>query len=209
MIRSIRLTIGLLLLNTLSTSSWADFSEKEVQAQFASAYQSQGLGRYNDAIKALTVVYLNYPKHYFANLKLGYAYYLNNQYANARYHYQTAHETLPSAHAPFLGLMNIALAQKDYQQVEKYGFDLLKHDLNNYYGNLKLAYALIAQNKNELAQTLLSKMLAFYPEDIAFLQIQATLYLNEKNITAAKEVYKIILLLDPNHVTAKYYLTKE
>ncbi len=209
MIRSIRLTIGLLFLNAFSTNSWADFNKQELQVQFASAYQSQMLGRYDDAIKALTVVYLNAPKHYFVNLKLGYAYYLNYQYANARHHYQIAHESLPSAHAPFLGLMNIALAQKDYQQVEKYGFDLLKHDLNNYYGNLKLAYALIAQNKDEVAQTLLSKMLAYYPEDIAFLQIQAKLYLKEKKMKAAKDIYEVILILDPNHVTAKYYLTKE
>jgi tetratricopeptide (TPR) repeat protein len=207
-VRSIRLILGLLLLGTVSTSSWADFSKQEVQAQFASAYQSQGLGRYEDAIKALTVVYLNYPKHYFANLKLGYAYYLNYQYANARHHYQIAHESQPSAHAPFLGLMNIALAQKDYQQVEKYGFDLLKHDLNNYYGNLKLSYALIEQHKDALAQTLISKMLAYYPEDIAFLQMQAQLYLKQDNLVAAKEVYEVILILDPNHVTAKYYLTK-
>ena len=205
MIRSIRLTVSflsLLLLSAVSTSSWADFSKQEVQAQFASAYQSQGLGRYEDAIKALTVVYLNYPKHYFANLQLGYTYYLNYQYANARHHYQVAHESHPSAYAPFLGLMNIALAQKDYQQVEKYGFELLKHDLNNYYGNLKLSYALMAQNKDKLVQTLVSKMLAYYPEDIEFLQMQAQLYLKGGSISAAKEVYEVILILDPNHVTA-------
>lgn len=205
---TIRLLMGGVLLGAASTGTWADFSKQEVQAQFTVAYQSQGLGRYDDAIKALMVVYLNYPKQYFVNLKLGYAYYLNAQYANARHHYQVAHESQPTAYAPFLGLMNIALAQKDYQQVERHGFDLLKLDLNNYYGNLKLSYALIEQNKDRLAQTLVSKMLAYYPEDIYFLQQQAQLYLKAKNMNAAKEVYDVILILDPNHVTAKYFLTK-
>ncbi len=206
--RSIYLTLSLLLLSAVSTGTWAEFSKKEVQAQFASAHQSLGLGRYEDAIKALTVVYLNDPKQYIANLKLGYAYYLNYQYANARHHYQIAHESHPSAYAPFLGLMNVALAQKNYQQVEKHGFNLLKLDLNNYYGNLKLIYALMAQNKDEFAQSLLSKMLTYYPEEVAFLDMQAQLYVKNKDIDAAKEVYEYILILDPNHVAAKYFLTK-
>ncbi len=206
--RSIYLTLSLLLLSAVSTGSWAGFSKREVQAQFASAHQSLGLGRYEEAIKALTVVYLNDPKQYITNLKLGYAYYLNYQYANARHHYQIAHESRPSAYAPFLGLMNVALAQKNYQQVEQHGFNLLKLDLNNYYGNLKLIYALMAQNKDELAQTLLSKMLTYYPEEVAFLEMQAHIYVKKKDINAAKEVYEYILILDPNHVAAKYFLTK-
>ncbi|GKT12500.1 MAG: hypothetical protein ISEC1_P1478 [Thiomicrorhabdus sp.] len=206
--RSIYLTLSLLLLSAISTGSWAVFSKQEVQAQFASAHQSLGLGHYEDAIKALTVIYLDDPKQYVANLKLGYAYYLNYQYANARHHYQIAHESHSSAYAPFLGLMNVALAQKDYQQVEQYGFNLLKHDLNNYYGNLKLIYALMAQNKFGLAQTLLSKMLTYYPEEVAFLEMQAQLYIKNKHINAAKEVYEYILILDPNHIAAKYFLIK-
>ncbi len=190
------------------SSSWAEFSQQTVQEQFASAQQSLELGRYNDAIKALTVLYLNTPKAYFVNLKLGYLYYLNYQYANARHHYHLAHETHPKAYAPFLGLMNVALAQKDYQQVERYGFELLKQDLNNYYGNLKLIYALIEQNKTTLAQTMLTKMLTFYPEEVAFLELQALLYLKKQHTSGAKSVYETILMLDPNHVTAKYYLTK-
>jgi len=114
---------------------------------------------------------------------------------------------LPFAISPLIGQMSIGIATKKYEEVETLGFKIIKNDLYNYYGNLKLAYSLIMQSKYEAAQKIIFKMLSLYPEDTAFLAQSARIYSLTSNLTAATEVYNNVLVLDPENVEANYFIS--
>lgn len=115
---------------------------------------------------------------------------------------------LPNSLSPKLGKMTIAIALKNYAEAESIGFKIIKDDLYNYYGNLKLAYVLRMQKKYETSQQLVFKMLTKYPEDTLYLIELANLYIVQKSYGAALDTYRNIVILDPENVEANLYLTK-
>jgi tetratricopeptide (TPR) repeat protein len=185
----------------------AKVTEEEIKGAYERSYQHEGLQNYTQAIKALSLVYTHYPDAYTINLRLGYLYIQQRLYANAEKHYQTAIQAMPNALSPRLGLLSIAIGQQNFKQAEQLGFQLLKRDVYNYYGNLKLTYVLIQLEKLEAARKLLNKMLALYPENVLFLEQLAGLFVVEKNTIKATEFYSTILILDPENIRANYYFS--
>jgi len=200
------LSVFVLLLAS-ATSAHADLSYEETRSAYQNSYQYEKTQNYQDAIKAIGVVRLHYPKTYTVNLRLGYLYLQNGQYANALKHYKIAHEVLPDAVSPLLGKMNVSIATKDYNTAEQVGYLIIKDDLYNYYANLNLAYVFIQQKKLDTAEKIVLKMLGKYPEDVAFLTQYAEIQVKREDFSAATELYSNILVLDPENVGANYYFS--
>ena len=98
------------------------------------------------------------------------------------------------------------LAQERYAEVEKAAFDILNVDYYNYFGNLRLCYALRMQEKFDVAEKVSLKMLTVYPVDIAFLTEYALTKVGQGDMAAALRVFANIRILDPENPTAKQYL---
>ena len=185
----------------------AQLAYEEITAAYKSSYQYEKTENYTDAIKSIMVVYNHYEESYTVNLRLAYLFLQQGQYANASRHYQNAQKALPSSVSPKLGLMTVALAQLQYDKAEEIGFNILKIDKYNYYANLKLAYALNQNKKYDNAETIVEKMLAFYPEDVSFLSQYAAIFAAQSLFIQATEYYSTVLILDPENINANYYFS--
>ena len=179
---------------------------EEIKKAYRSSFTYEKSGNYEEAIKALMPVYKNYPNGYTVNLRLGWLYYLLGKYANSIYHYERALKIVPSSLEAMLGLSLPYMAQGRWQDVESLMYRLLKIDYYNYYGNLRLSIALRKLKKFSVSEAVARKMLSIYPTDVNFLNELAISLYHQGKKRYAESLFKDILILDPENVTAKEYM---
>ncbi|MBT4838322.1 MAG: hypothetical protein HON94_13360 [Methylococcales bacterium] len=202
----------LLLVLFVSSASMADFSlvnklsEDQISQAYYKSYTYEKSGNYNDAIKSIQLVYQRYEATYGVNNRLGKLFRMNAQYRNSISHYKKAIKALPNAISPKLGLMYSYLLAKNYEAVNKVGYQVISTDYYNYYGNFRLAVALRQLNKLDLAEKILIKMLIRYPGDTLYLTQLGLLNNQQKKYLRAKAIFKEVLILDPENVNAKTVL---
>jgi len=201
------LRLAFLLLLFLFTNSFA-LTYEEIKEAYHRSFIYEKSGDYEDAIKALMPVYKSFPNGYTVNLRLGWLYYLAKKYANSEFHYRKALQVVPSSVEAMLGLTLPYMAQGKWPETEALTYRILKIDYYNYYGNLRLSYALRKEGKYSIAEAVARKMLAIYPSDVNFL-VELALALYHQGKTAyAESIFKDVLILDPENPTAKEYLKK-
>jgi len=181
---------------------FSEASFEEIQEAYVKSYNYEQIGNYNEALKVLSPLYMKYPKNYTMNLRFAWLFYLSKKYTDACKYYQVASLLNTSALAPRLGLIRIYLDTQDYKKAEIFAYKHLQGDYYNYYGNLYMIKALIAQDKYEIAKTIIHKMLALYPTDIVFLEELAIVY-KKTHSSYLKKLYEDILILDPNNILVK------
>lgn len=189
----------------LTTVSFG-LTEEKIKEAYSKSFQYEKIGRYKDAIKALSAVYNEYPDGYTINLRLGWLYYLSKRYANSIFHYEKAIKINPYSIEAKLGYTLPLLAQERFSDVEKVCYQILYTDFYNYYGNLRLSYVLRMQKKYDLAEKVSKKMLYIYPTDINFLTELGIVEYLKGNKKEAIKIFKNILILDPENSTAKKYV---
>jgi len=182
------------------TALFGDF----IEDSYYKSYNYEKMGDYKDAIKVLIPLYQKYPKGYTINLRLAWLFYLNKNYKNAIKHYKTCELIMPYSIEVKLGLMKIYLIS-DLDKALNIGNSILKIDYYNYYGNYYEILALKAKKEINTAINITNKMLSLYPTDVMYLTLLGELYWN-KDRKYAKEIFKNILILDPNNIKAKTYL---
>lgn len=183
-----------------------ELSNEQISQAYYKSYNYEKSGNYDDAIKALQLVYQQYSKAYGVNNRLGYLYRLNRQYKNAESHYKQAITALPDALTPKLGLMYAYLQAKNYDDASKLGYQILSIDFYNYYGNLRLAYVLRQTDNLEMAEKILIKMLTRYPSDTLYLTELGLLTYQQKDYPRTRGIMQEVLILDPENVDAKSVL---
>lgn len=197
----------LLIISLYATSSFAkELSSQQISQAYYKSYNYEKSGNYKDAIKALKLVYNKYSKAYGVNNRLGYLYRLNAQYKNSITHYKRAVTALPGSLTPKLGLMHVYIQAKNYTESSKIGYQVLSIDYYNYYGNLRLAYALRLSDQLDLAEKVLIKMLTRYPSDVLYLTELGLLRYNQHEIALAMSIMQEVLILDPENVDARSIL---
>jgi hypothetical protein len=67
--------------------------------------------------------------------------------------------------------------------------------------------SLIANKKYDIAKKITDKMLSLYPTDISYLELLSLIYKATKN-KHLNNLYKSILILDPNNILARSNLDK-
>lgn len=174
-------------------------ASESIKEQYLQSYDYERMGKYSEAIKVLSPLYKKYPKGYTLNLRFGWLFFLDKKYKNAQKHYKEASLINSYALDPRLGLIRVYLATSSYHEAEQVATELLKIDYYNYYANIYITQALIAQNKFDIAYKVVSKMLALYPTDIAYLELLALVY-QKTDSPYLEKLYEDILILDPNNV---------
>ncbi len=192
--------ILLLLLSIWITLYGSEF--EDIKGEYFKSYDYEYMQKYSEAIKVLAPLYKKYPKGYTLNLRFGWLFYLDKKYNDSIEYYKNASLINPYALDPRLGLIRVYLDTYLFKEAEIVSYELLKIDYYNYYANLYVTRALIAQKKYEIATKIIKKMLALYPTDIAYLQELAIVYKLTDNIYLQK-LYEDILILDPNNVLVR------
>lgn len=197
----------IILIGLLAVTNLFALTDQEIKDAYYKSYNYEKMGNYSDAIKAIMPVYNDYPETYTVNLRLGWLYYLNQNYANSLENYGKAIKISPYSLEAKLGELLPLLAQERYGEVEKKAFQILDADYYNYYGNMRLVFALRLQQKLDVAEKIALKMLAIYPIDISFLTEYALIKFAQGEKDTAFKLFYDILILDPENVTAKAYLS--
>jgi len=192
----------LILLLLLPAEGFA-LSYQQIKEAYYRSYLYEKSGDYEDAVKALMPVYESYPNGYTVNLRLGWLYYLWKKYSNSEFHYQKALKAIPSSVEAMLGLTLPYLAQGRWKDVESVCYRILKIDYYNYYGNLRLSYALRKDQKYQIAEAVDRKMLSIYPTDVNFLLELADSLFSQGKYAYANSIVKDVLILDPENPKAK------
>jgi len=196
----------ILFILLLCTSISFGLSDKKIRDAYYKSYNYEKIENYSNAAKALMPVYKEYGNTYTVNVRLGWLYYLQKKYANSLEHYQKAIQIAPASLEAKSGRLLPLLAQERYAEAEQEAFGILKVDHFNYYGNMRLAYALRLQKKLDTAEQVNLKMLALYPLDVTFLSEYALVKHAQGDIDAAVKAFNSVIILDPENVTAKAYL---
>jgi tetratricopeptide (TPR) repeat protein len=173
-----------------------------IRNHYLRSYNYEQIGKYSEAIKVLLPLYKQYKNGYTLNLRLGWLFFLDKKYKDSISYYQKASLLSPYAINPRLGLARIYLATEAYHNAEAAAQRIIKIDYYNFYANLYMVKALIAQKKYDAAQAIISKMLTIYPTSVPFLEQLALVYRATGN-RHVKKVYEDILTLDPNNVLAR------
>ena len=175
---------------------------KDIKTQYFKSYDYEQMGKYTEAIKVLSPLYAKYPKGYTLNLRFGWLFYLDKKYNDSILYYKNASLINPYALDPRLGLIRVYLDTYSYKEAEKVSYELLKIDYYNFYANLFVTKALIAQKKYDIAVKIINKMLALYPTEIIYLEQLAIVYRLTNN-SYLQKLYEDILILDPNNVLVR------
>ena len=191
----------LLFLLIFSVASAGEIAQS-VRQSYLKSYDYERMGKYEEAIKVLTPLYRKYPKTYTLNLRFGWLFFLNGNFADAIDYYKKASLLKPYAIDPRLGLANVYLKTQEYAKSQTISLEILKIDYYNFYGNLYYVQALSAQKKFKLAKEVIFKMLSLYPTSVPYLEQLARIYKAEKS-PYFKQTIEDILILDPNNVYAK------
>jgi len=179
----------------------------DIKKAYYDSYNYEKMGDYKDAIKVLIPIFKKYPNGYTLNLRLGWLFYLSKKYQNAIEHYKKASIIAPYSIEAKIGIMRVYLATGDYDNALKVGDVILKTDYYNFYGNYYEITALMAKKEMNTALKLTEKMLSLYPTSILYLVKLGEIYYTKDKIKA-KKIFEDVLILDPNNVIAKEYLTK-
>jgi len=183
-------------------------SYEEIKKAYQQSFFYEKIGDYKDAIRALMPVYKAYPNTYTVNLRLGWLYYLWGKYNNSIYHYDKANQAAPASVEAKLGLSLPLMAQHKWGDAEKVLYKVLAIDFYNYYGNLRLCKVLEKEKKYRDQLMVALKMLNLYPASVPFLVEKGKALYHLGNLEASFKVFRGVLVLDPENLTAKGYLQK-
>ncbi len=172
-----------------------------VSAAVAESITLERQAKYDDAVLALTNVR---KPAYLLYLRLGWLHYLRTDYEKSKQFYQQAMRMQSKALEPRLGYMLPLLAQFRYAEVESTAKSILTMDANHYTAGLRMTYALRMQGKFNAARDLNARMLELYPTDMSFLLEQLLSNVGAKSPDVGP-LCVMILALDPDNSTAKYY----
>ena len=180
--------------------------ELDIKDAYYRSYDYERTEDYMNGIRALAGVFEAYPEGYTVNLRMGWLFYLNGNYANSLEHYGTAQRVAPYALEAKVGSLLPLLAQERFAEVESLAYQVVSVDYYNYYGNLRLGLVLRLQGKLEQARMVVVKMLTVYPTEPLYLTELALIAVAEGDTEAARRTFEDVLILDPENPTAKAYL---
>ncbi len=161
---------GLLCLVTFVGVLGADRNPAEeaiIRKSIQQSVESEKSKSYAKGIEALVADYASHSNHYHVNARLGWLHYLNADYVSAEKYYQVATRMAPKSVEALQGVLLSQLAQLKYADAESSAKKLLSLDSGNYYGRLRLEYALRMQQKYKEAGDVLQQLVAAYPADMS------------------------------------------
>jgi tetratricopeptide (TPR) repeat protein len=145
--------------------------------------------------KRITILLKKEPKSAMIHNRLGYLYYAIGKYKNSEYHYKKAIVYNDKNIEARLGLYLLSMANKDYAKAAAYCREARSIDNFNYYGNLYLSYAYMAQYKYKKVEIVCKKMLKVYPCDMTFLRLLKLNYTYQKQSQKAQKIQTYLNIL--------------
>jgi tetratricopeptide (TPR) repeat protein len=183
-----------------------EMSFDEISKAYKKSYDFETIAKYDKAVAALKEVYQIYPETYTVNLRLGWLYYMNGNFANALQHLNTALEISPFSVEILNTILLVRVAQLDWNVVEQQAIKVVSIDSYNITANYWYCYALRMKQKYTDSMTNANKMLTVFPTSTSFLLELGENYYALGNMEQSKSLFESVVILDPTNETAAAYL---
>jgi tetratricopeptide (TPR) repeat protein len=183
----------------IAVQSFAQES-KTVQAAFSKSFVLESKKLYDDAIKSLKEVYEE--KSYPMNIRLGWLYYLDKNYATSISYYQKAVDLMPVATEPLWAILNPQIALEKWVDAEKTYLSIVKLDPKNASANFKLGLIYYYRKNYTAAKKYFDVSLNLYPIDYDSMLMSAWNNYFLGNTSEAKILFNKVLLLYPTDSSA-------
>lgn len=170
------------------------------QTAFSESYTQEANLAYAKAIEAILKVHND--KSYETCLRLGWLYYLAQDYPKSVSFYEKAIGLMPYSVEARLGYVLPASALGNWGDVERVYRDILRNDPGNSTVNYRMA--LILYNKGEFAEAgkTLEKAINMYPFDYDIVMLAGWNSLKLGKVPEAKALFNRALLIAPGDATA-------
>lgn len=105
---------------------------------FNESVKHENEGNIDKAIESLTATYNANKDNYLFNIRLGWLYYQKKDYSKSKEYYSAAVKINPKSIEAKIGLTLPLSAIGEWDKIKEIYFDILKIDVMNYTGNLRL-----------------------------------------------------------------------
>ncbi|MBK6937312.1 MAG: tetratricopeptide repeat protein [Chitinophagaceae bacterium] len=169
--------------------------DAKLQAAFKESYSQETNKQYASAIATLKAVYEE--KSYELNLRIGWLYYLNNDYPQSQTYYQKAVNLRPYAIEAKFGLLKPLISLQNWDKALQLYEDILNIDPQNTIAGYWAGIIYYYRRKYEQAAKLFEKVVNLYPFDYDGNHMLAWTYLNLGRSNDAKILFNKALLAKP------------
>jgi len=175
-------------------------SQPAIQAAFTRSYEAEHSGNYPKAVAELKSVYK--ANNYFGNIRLGWLYYLDKQYAISIQYYNSAISLKPYAIEAKFGCVKPLSAIGSWEKVKDQYVQILKIDPQNTVANYWLGVIYYNRRDYLKAEKLFEKVVNLYPLDYDSIIMLAWTKLNIGAVADARVLFNHALIIRPNDSSA-------
>jgi tetratricopeptide (TPR) repeat protein len=175
-------------------------SQATTEIAFTKSYEAEQAGNYQKAIAELKAVYKT--DHYFCNIRLGWLYYLDKQYAISIQFYNLAISLKPYAIEAKFGCIKPLSAVGSWDKVKEQYLQILRIDPQNTLANYWLGVIYYNRKDYLNADKLFEKVVNLYPLDYDSIIMLAWTKLHIGSLTDAKVLFNHALIIRPNDSSA-------
>jgi len=171
------------------------------------SYSLERKGMYQEAIEQIEKVSHSSVNDELLSLRLGWLYYLQGDYNDAKRAYENALEENVQSVDARLGIYNQLVAQKRWREADKYNQETLVITPSHLQANLnQMAIEAHHQDWKSLSKRA-SKMVRNFPTSADSLIYLARANKGLGNKSSARRAYEKVLMLYPSNLEAAYYLS--
>ncbi len=178
----------------------------ELQKAFNASITAEAKGNYTEAINQLTPVYSD--KDYECNLRLGWLYYMMQNYTKSESYYKLAVALKPYSIEAKLGYIKPISILESWDLVLKQYEDIIKIDPQNYTANYWAGVINYNRKKYDVAAKNFEKIVNLFPFDYDANHMLAWTYWFQGKKSEAKVLFQQALLIRPADASALDGLSK-
>lgn len=196
-----------ILIAIISSSVFTLFAQNNSSTEkllaFKNSIEEESIGNYAQAILTLMKIYDKHTDEYVINLRLGWLYYLNNDYDSSIKYYKNAIEKSNNKSIEAILGATLPIADRgDWDKVKDYYNLILEIDENNYTANLRLGQIDLNTENYLNAKVYLSKIIEMYPGDYETNLYLAWTYYYLGDKSTAYDLFTEVLTLNPGDKSA-------
>ncbi len=175
-------------------------NQSAIQQAFSKSYESEQARKYSQAINDLKPIYK--ADSYFANIRMGWLYYMSKQYTESIKYYNVAIALKPYAIEARFGCVKPLSALESWNNVRAHYLQILKIDPQNTIANYWLG--VIYYNRKDYGNAMknFEKVVNLYPLDYDSLVMLAWTKLNVGKTAEAKVLFNQALVIRPGDSSA-------
>ncbi len=177
-------------------------ADTEIPNLYRDSYALESAGKVKAAANKVLTVLRREPDSYFANLRVGWLFYLQGESEQSVKYYDRAVGLKPKAVEPLLGKLLPLVGIAAWGRVAKTARQVLKLDPGNYTANSKLAYALYMSGNYVRALPVYELLVERYPSVVDMKAGLAWCRLKMGRVAEARTLFLEVLKVNSSHSSA-------